>query len=212
MNANKRTSGRAQEILEALAGMLQSSPGTKITTAALAAQMGVSEAALYRHFPSKARMFEGLIDFIEDTLFTRIRNILDEEQQAQSRLYKILSLVLIFAERNPGMARIITGDALTGEDLRLRARVGQMHDRLEAQLKQLLRESEVAENLRTALTTSASADIMLALLEGKIRQFVRSDFSRLPTEHWGDQWRALSQSLFQTPPNPMAQGTNLSTF
>ena len=206
MKTHKKPSKRPQEILEALAGMLQSGPGEKVTTAALAAQLGVSEAALYRHFPSKARMFEGLIDFIEDTLFTRIRQILDEEKQLTARLYKILNLVLIFAERNPGMARILAGDALTGENQRLRIRVGQLHDRLETQLKQIFRESEINENIRTVLTTTASAEILLVLLEGKIRQFVRSDFSRLPTEHWGDQWQALSQSLFQAPlpasPNP----------
>lgn len=202
MNKRKSASKRPQEILEALAGMLQSSPGAKVTTAALAAQLGVSEAALYRHFPSKARMFEGLIDFIEESLFTRIRQILDEENHARERLYKILSLVLIFAERNPGMARIIAGDALTGENQRLRSRVSQLHDRLETQLKQVLRESEVSENLRTVLTTSASAEIILVLLEGKIRQFVRSDFNRLPTEHWRDQWQALSRNLFQAPLAP----------
>lgn len=210
MVTEKKISGRAQEILEALAGMLQTSPGTKITTAALAAQLGVSEAALYRHFPSKARMFEGLIDFIEDTLFTRIRSILNDDQAAQVRLKKIMGLILVFAERNPGMARIISGDALTGEDLRLRNRVGQLHERLDVQLKQVLRESEARENLRLRLTISASASFLLALLEGKIRQFVRSNFNRLPTEHWEDQWQVLSQSLFSLPQHLMTPGEGLS--
>lgn len=211
MNKNKTASKRPQEILETLAGMLQSSPGAKVTTAALAAELGVSEAALYRYFPSKARMFEGLIDFIEDAIFTRIRLVLDENNGARDQLYKILSLVLIFAERNPGMARIIAGDALTGENQRLRNRVDQLHNRLETQLKQILRESEVSENLRTTLTTTASAEIILVLLEGKIRQFVRSDFTRLPTEHWATQWQTLSQGLFQAPQAQAVPGANLST-
>ena len=196
MSTNKQKAGRRQEILEALANMLQARPGAKVTTAALAAQLGVSEAALYRHFPSKARMFEGLIDFIEDTLFTRIRQILDKESLAQNRVYKILSLVLIFTERNPGIARILAGDALTGENERLRARVGQLHDRLETQLKQILREGEIRENQRTVLTTTVSAEIMLILIEGKVRQFVRSDFNRLPTENWKAQWLSVSPGLF----------------
>ena len=144
--AGKRSS-RAQEILQALARMLEVSQGGRITTAALAAELGVSEAALYRHFPSKTRMYEGLIDFIEDTIFTRIRTIVDDEPDALGQCYRILTLVLTFSEKNPGISRILNGDALTGETGRLHERIAQLFDRLESQLKQTLRESEVRDGL-----------------------------------------------------------------
>jgi TetR/AcrR family transcriptional regulator len=195
MTRVNRNSGRRQEILEALANMLHATPGGKITTAALARELGVSEAALYRHFPSKARMLEGLLEFTEETLFTRIRIILDEVPGAADRLYQIASLVLVFAERNPGIAPLLTGDALTGETTRLRERVGQLHDRLETQFRQILREGEVREQLRTILTPSATAECVLALIEGKLRQFVRSDFIRRPMAHWPEQWQALVPAL-----------------
>ena len=133
---------RKQEILETLATMLEQSPGARITTAALAEQVGVSEAALYRHFPSKTKMFEGLIEFIEETLFTRIAIIIKEQQSALVQCERIVALLLGFAEKNPGITRLMTGDVLTGETERLRNRVGQLFDRLETQLKQILREAE----------------------------------------------------------------------
>ena len=132
---SKANSPRAQQILQALARMLETSANGKITTAALAAEVGVSEAALYRHFPSKTRMYEGLIDFIEDTIFTRVKTILSEDNDVHSRLYRILSLLLTFTERNPGITRLLTGDALTGETTRLHTRIQQFFDRLETQLK-----------------------------------------------------------------------------
>ncbi len=177
--------------------MLETSPGTRITTAALAAEVGVSEAALYRHFPSKTRMFEGLIDFIEETLFSRVRGILDDTQTTQQRCYRIISLLLTFAERNPGITRILTGDALTGETERLHTRVNQLLERLETQLRQVLREGEAKENIRTVLVTSAAAATLLAIAEGKIRQFVRSGFTRLPTEQWEEQWSLLMTGFFR---------------
>jgi AcrR family transcriptional regulator len=124
---------RREQILQVLAGMLQDNPGGRITTAALAAQVGVSEAALYRHFPSKARMFEGLIAFIEETLFTRITAIVAEPEPAVTQCGKIVMLVLGFAEKNPGISRVLNGDALSGEHERLRVRVSQIFDRLETQ-------------------------------------------------------------------------------
>lgn len=138
---NKNIS-RREQILQALAHMLETSPGARITTAGLAKTVGVSEAALYRHFPSKAKMFDGLIEFIEETIFERIAVILREDNSAMGRCEKILGLLLTFAERNPGISRILTGDALTGETERLRTRVTQLFDRLETQLKQILREAE----------------------------------------------------------------------
>lgn len=191
-----RTSSRRQQILEALAHMLEISPGERITTARLAKEVGVSEAALYRHFPSKSKMFEGLIEFIETTVFSRVSLIIDDESGALARCEKILALLLAFAERNPGITRILTGDALAGETERLRARVVQFYDRLETQLKQILREAELREGMRTRLSAAVSANLMLAAAEGRINQFVRSGFRRPPTENWSDQWLVLIEGFF----------------
>ncbi|MDF1692696.1 MAG: nucleoid occlusion factor SlmA [Zhongshania sp.] len=193
---NKRPS-RREEILQALATMLESQPGTRITTAKLAAQVGVSEAALYRHFPSKAKMFEGLIEFVEDAIFSRVTLILGEETQALAQIAKILQLLLTFTERNPGITRIFNGDALAGENERLRGRVAQFYDRLETQLKQILREAELREGLRTRITVNSTANLLIAAAEGRIGQFVRSDFKRQPTEGWDEQWQLLSEIMFR---------------
>jgi TetR/AcrR family transcriptional regulator len=197
MNEDIKVS-RREQILQALAQMLEVNPGQRITTAALAKEVGVSEAALYRHFPSKARMFEGLIGFIEETIFSRANLITTSESPAIRQCEQLLTLVLAFVERNPGMARILTGDALSGETERLRTRVNQFFERLETQLKQVLREAEVREGLRTETTAGITANLMLASVEGKIRQFVRSEFKRKPTENWSDQWSRLATGLFRT--------------
>ncbi|MFO7910146.1 nucleoid occlusion factor SlmA [Vreelandella aquamarina] len=191
------TMDRRQQILQALALMLEEDSGKRITTAALARQVGVSEAALYRHFPSKARMYEGLIEFIEESLFTRISRILDDVPDAISRCARILTLVLAFAEKNPGLARVMHGDVLTGETARLRQRVHQLFERLELQLKQVLRDAEIQQGQRTVITTTAAANLLVAQAEGHIAQYVRSDFKRLPTEHWEDQWALVSRSLLR---------------
>ncbi len=149
---------RKDQILQALARMLEAAPGQRITTAALAREVGVSEAALYRHFPSKARMFEGLIKFIEDTLFARITRIINEEERAEIRCHKILLLLLTFCDKNPGMTRLLTGDALAGETQRLRERIAQFFSRLEAQLKQVLREAQIRENLKTTISPAVSRE------------------------------------------------------
>ncbi len=188
---------RKAQILQCLAAMLEATPGGRITTAALAKEVGVSEAALYRHFPSKAKMFEGLIEFVEDAIFSRVSLILREETQALNQCRQILALLLGFCENNPGITRILTGDAITGESDRLRQRVIQFFGRLETQLKQILREAEMKEGKRTQLTVSETAGMILALAEGRICQFVRSGFERSPTEYWEDQWGLLSQSLFR---------------
>lgn len=187
---------RKQEILQALARMLELSQGGRITTAALAANLGVSEAALYRHFPSKTRMYEGLIDFIEETLFTRVRTIISDEPDPVSQCYRILSLLLAFAERNPGITRILNGDALTGETTRLHERVAQLFDRLETQLKQIIREAEIRDGLKLSLSVPVTTNLMLAAAEGRISQFVRSQFTRPPTESWREQWQSLTEGLF----------------
>jgi TetR/AcrR family transcriptional regulator len=193
---NNKTS-RRDEILQSLAHMLQATPGGRITTAALAADVGVSEAALYRHFPSKAKMFEGLIEFIETTLFSRISRIREEEPDAPAQCEQIVTLLLTFCERNPGITRLLTGDALTGETDRLRGRVQQLFDRLETELKQILREAELRQGLRTALPVNLAANLLLAAAEGRIIQYVRSEFRRSPTEYWAEQWRVLTASFFR---------------
>ncbi len=192
---NSQKVSRKDQILQALARMLESAPGERITTAALAKEVGVSEAALYRHFPSKARMFEGLIKFIEDTLFQRINRILKEESNAEQRCYKILTLLLTFADKNPGMTRLLTGDALAGETERLRQRIAQFFDRLEAQLKQILREAQIRENLKPTISAAALANLLLASCEGRLVQFVRSEFKHSPLESWDLQWEFLSKKL-----------------
>lgn len=192
-----RKSQRRQQILEALAHMLEASPGNRITTAGLAKQVGVSEAALYRHFPSKSKMFEGLIEFIEDTLFSRINIILGEEQTAALRCEKMIMLLLVFTERNPGLTRILTGDALTGETERLHQRVAQLFDRFETQLKQVIREAELREGLRPSIPLPAAANLLLAAAEGRISQYVRSGFQRRPTAEWARQWELLMGGFFR---------------
>ncbi|MBL6907889.1 nucleoid occlusion factor SlmA [Luminiphilus sp.] len=200
---SQRRSDRKDQILQTLAQMLEASPGSKITTAKLAANLGVSEAALYRHFPSKTRMFESLIDFVEETLFSRITQILNEESNQLTRCKKILTLFLVFCERNPGITRILSGDALTGEHARLRGRVAQVYDRIETQLRQCLRMAEVEEGWRTAIPVNTSANLLLALVEGRIAQFVRSDFGLLPTRAWDDQWSVATSGLsVPVPSNP----------
>ena len=186
---------RKDQILQALARMLETAPGERITTAALAEEVGVSEAALYRHFPSKARMFEGLIKFIEETLFLRITRILDDESSAETRCHNILTLLLNFSDKNPGMTRLLTGDALAGETERLRARIAQLLNRVESQLKQVLREAQIRENLKPGVSPTALANLLLATCEGRLAQFVRSEFKKSPLENWDTQWEFLSRNL-----------------
>ena len=194
MNKANKVS-RKDQILQALARMLEAAPGERITTAALAREVGVSEAALYRHFPSKVRMFEGLIKFIEDTLFARISRILNEESSAEIRCQSILLLLLTFCDKNPGMTRLMTGDALAGETERLRERIAQFFSRLEAQLKQILREAQIRENLKTTISSAALANLLLASCEGRLIQFVRSEFKISPLQDWETQWQYLSRNM-----------------
>jgi TetR/AcrR family transcriptional regulator len=188
---------RRQQILEALALMLQEHPGDRITTARLAAQVGVSEAALYRHFPSKAKMLESLIIYAEETLFSRIKLILSEQQQGPARCRNIIYLLLSFIERNPGFARLFAGDALQGETERLRGRVNQLLNRLETQLRQVLREHNATLTEMPTIQINASANLLLAFAEGRILQFVRSEFTEMPTRDWEGQWEMLHYTLFE---------------
>ena len=199
MNKPEKKISRRQQILESLATMLEESPGARITTAALAKKVGVSEAALYRHFPSKTKMFEGLIEFIEDTIFTNISAINKNNAGAAVQCEQILWLLLVFCERNPGITRILTGDAIAGETDRLRQRVIQFFERLETQLKQILREAEMKEGIRTVLPPNIAANSLLAMVEGRIAQYVRSEFKRLPTTHWPEQLPVMMSGFFREP-------------
>ena len=195
MTENEKKPSRRQQILEALAHELEMNPGERITTAGLARAVGVSEAALYRHFPSKAKMFEGLIEFIEESIFSLINRILKEEDSSLKRCENILSLLLGFAERNPGLTRILSGDVLTGETERLRLRVSQFFERLETQIKQVLREGEMNKELTLTTPVQAQANLLLAVVEGRIVQFVRSGFKRSPIEYWNSQWALLARTF-----------------
>lgn len=197
--AAREKGAKKEAILRALAQMLENNPGGKITTAALAAEIGVSEAALYRHFPSKARMFEGLIDFMEDTIFSRISRILNEGSTALVQCEKIILLVLTFAEKNPGISRVLNGDALVGETERLRDRASQVFNRLDTQLKKIFREAEIKEGLRPSMTPAMTSNLLLTFIEGKVGQFVRTDFQQKPTEQFNEQWLYMNQDLFRRP-------------
>jgi len=194
--ARPRSGERREEILQVLARMLQEQAGEHITTAELARAVGVSEAALYRHFPSKAKMFESLIEFIEESVFTRITRILVEEPKWEERLQQILTLVLGFADKNPGMARLLQGGVLTGETERLRVRISQFYDRIETQFRQILREGEAPGSTRLAV--NETAQLLLAFLEGRVAQYVRSGFTISPMESWEKQWQLLSRGALRT--------------
>ena len=195
-NEKQRKPSRKDQILQSLATILEQSPGRRITTAGLAKHVGVSEAALYRHFPSKAKMFEALIEFIENTIFSRITQIMSEEMQADKRCEIILGLILTFSERNPGITRILTGDPLAGETERLRQRVTQLFDRIEAQLRQIIREMPLRGEQKTSTNPIVAANLLLSLVEGRIGQYVRSDFERKPTTEWDAQWQVIREGLF----------------
>ncbi len=188
--------GRRLQILEAFALMLETSPGSRITTAKLAQQVGVSEAALYRHFPSKAKMIEGLIEFMESSIFSRITVILDEDTSAHGRARDLVWLLLSFTERNPGFARLLAGDALQGETERLHDRMRQFFDRLETQLRQILREGIARHELDGNLSPPIAANLLLSVADGRINQFVRSRFKIRPTDDWHAQWALLAQAVF----------------
>ena len=191
-----RKSPRRQQILEAMARELEIRPGARITTARLAEVVGVSEAALYRHFPSKAKMFEALIEFAEESVFGLANRILGEESDATRRCERILTMLLTFSDRNPGITRVLLGEALVGEHQRLRVRVSQFFDRFETQLKQILREGEQGTELGLRASVAAIANLLMAVVEGRMTQFSRSGFEHSPMESWEQQWQALQAGLF----------------
>ena len=174
---------RRIQILQALASMLEQPGAERVTTSALAARLDVSEAALYRHFASKAQMFEGLIEFIEQSVFTLVNQITEREANHAVRLRKIVTLVLQFAEKNPGMTRVMAGDALVFENDRLQERMNQFFDKLEASLKQTLREASATTTETPTLDAQVRASVITAFMLGRLQRFSRSGFKRAPTEH-----------------------------
>ena len=178
---------RKTQILQTLAQMLEQPRPEKITTAALAARLDVSEAALYRHFASKAQMFEWLIEFIEQTLFSLINKINADETDGMRQLDAILSLLLGFAQKNPGMTRVLIGDALVHENERLQSRINQLHDRIEATLRQCLRVAATEDAASAERDTNAVANLMLSFIIGRWHQFAKSGFKRLPLDQFETQ-------------------------
>ena len=194
---------RRLQILHTLAEMLETPKGEKITTAALAGRLDCSEAALYRHFASKAQMYDGLIEFIESSLFGVINRIEAEEAQGLRQVEQILALLLGFAQRNRGMTRVLTGDALVNENERLQARINQLHDKIEAALKQALRVAATQERLSPNADFGALANLLLCFVIGRWQQYAKSGFGREPAAQWPQQWPILLVAcLSQSPPQP----------
>jgi len=179
-----RPGERRVQILETLATMLQEPGAERVTTAALAAKLDVSEAALYRHFASKAQMFEGLIEFIEQSVFTLVNQIVERESDAGVQVQRVLAVLLQFGEKNPGMTRVMVGDALVFENDRLTARMNQFFERIESQLRQSLRQrAEAAGSTTPTVEANAQASVLTAFAIGRLQRFARSGFNRAPTEH-----------------------------
>jgi TetR/AcrR family transcriptional regulator len=179
-----RPGERRVQILETLATMLQEPGAERVTTAALAAKLDVSEAALYRHFASKAQMFEGLIEFIEQSVFTLVNQIVEREVDAGVQVQRVLAVLLQFGEKNPGMTRVMVGDALVFENDRLTARMNQFFERIESQLRQSLRQrAELTGSTTPTVDANAQASVLTAFAIGRLQRFARSGFKKSPTEH-----------------------------
>jgi TetR/AcrR family transcriptional regulator len=190
-----KTGERKAQILQVLAEMLENPASEKVTTAALAARLDVSEAALYRHFTGKAAMFEGLIDFIEQTLFGLINRITSEEQSGVRQLESILGVLLGFAQKNRGMTRVLIGDALVHEDQKLQNRINQLHDRVEAALKQALRFGVTQKEIAEEVDVGAEANVLMSFVTGRWHQYAKSGFKRDPAEFWAKQWKQLMEGV-----------------
>ena len=183
---------RKVQILETLASMLEQPGAERITTAALAAKLDVSEAALYRHFASKAQMFEGLIEFIEQSVFTLVNQINEREPLPAVQVQKVLTVLLQFGEKNPGMTRVMVGDALVFENDRLLARMNQFFDRIESQLRQSLRlAAEGAGSTQPTVEANLRASVLTAFVVGRLQRYSRSGFKRNPTEQLDAALRML---------------------
>ena len=190
-----RRVNRKQEILQTLAEQLEKNPGAPIRTASLAKATGVSEAALYRHFPSKAKMFEALIQFAEETIFSRLNKVHQEQKSVFVRCEALVHLLLTFADRNPGIVRVLMGDAIMGESEKLRIRVSQFFDRLETQIKQFLREGVMHHEIPESANIAVLANMVSAYIEGRINQFQRSNFQQSPLNQSDKQWPLIVEML-----------------
>ncbi|VCU70505.1 Nucleoid occlusion factor SlmA [Pigmentiphaga humi] len=181
--ASSKSGERKTQILQMLAEMLEHPKGERITTAALAARLQVSEAALYRHFASKAQMFEGLIEFIENSVFGLFNVISESEASGLIQARKAILMLLTFAERNKGMTRVLIGDALVSEDERLQGRMNQFLDRIEASLRQCLRNALAANELPATDDIHARASLILHFVLGRWHRYAKSGWKRSPSEH-----------------------------
>ena len=190
-----RTGDRKNQILQTLAQMLEGPAAEKVTTAALAKRLGVSEAALYRHFSGKAQMFEGLIEFIEQTLFALINKITTEEKSGVRQAEAVIGVLLGFAQKNRGMTRVLIGDALVNEDEKLQLRINQLHERLEATLRQALRFAMSANEVAPDVDAVAQANLIMSFVIGRWHQYGKSGFRRDPSEMWGRQWKQLMEGI-----------------
>ena len=175
-----RPGERRLQILQTLAAMLEQPGAERVTTAGLAAKIGVSEAALYRHFASKAQMFEGLIDFVDQSVMGLIRQVTDREPAGPQQAGRIVALLLQFAEKNPGMSRVMNGEALAFEHDRLQERINLLFDKIEAQLRQSLK---IADTPTPSAEAQVMASVLVAFMQGRLQRYARSGFKRLPSEH-----------------------------
>jgi len=187
---------RRQQILEALARELEGNPGSRITTARLARAVGVSEAALYRHFPSKEKMFEALIVFAEDSVFGLVNRVVNEEESTVRCCEVLVALLLGFSDRNPGITRVLLGEALVGESEALRARVAQFFNRCETQTRQILRQGVQRREVSGRLSPELAADLLMAIVQGRMTRYSASGFRRGPLEGWDEQWPIIAHMLF----------------
>ena len=189
-----KTGNRRQEILQTLARMLEKQ-NTKITTASLASELDISEAALYRHFPSKAKMFECLIDFAEETIFSRIKSISSESDDSLNKCNRIINLVLNFCSKNPGITRLLIGNSLVSEYESLNTRIKSIHEKLTQNFKAILavRQNNMGDLIKYSVDDLAN--LFTNLIEGKINSFVRSDFNKDPLTNFNSQWQMIKDGI-----------------
>ena len=186
---------RQLDIMQALAKMLEKKGPIKITTASLAKECGITEGAIYRHFPSKRKIFSGLVDFCEQSILELISDVNSSDDDALNKVENILLILVSFSEKNPGIARLLTREAFSVEQAALEERIRQLFSKIELQIKQHLQKHEQISKKKLALTTAASANLLLAFSEGLIQQFVRSGFQEKPTQRIKDQLGFLIQNL-----------------
>jgi len=188
---------RQLDIMQSLAKMLQAKGPVKVTTASLANECGITEAAIYRHFPSKRKIYEGLVDFCEQSLFDLIGNINSSKDDHLEKVSKIMVLLVSFSEKNPGLARLLTREAFSIDEALLDDRIKQMFSKIELQIKQNLQKYEQQTKKKLALPSASSANLLLAFVEGVIQQFVRSGFTEKPSQRISDQAAFLTGSLLK---------------